>query len=301
MKAVLLKVTFLFGLILGMGLHPLALRAQDLNLDQAKAGTDKGDPNAEFCLGRFYANGQGVPRDYAKAAEFYLKAAGQGFGKAQNNLGILYLQGRGVNKDQAEASKWLQKAASQGLPKSQTTLASILVKQDGASSEGIELFRKAAGQGSVDAQVRLAEVYYFGTRDIKRDYPEAAKWYLLAANQGNPNAENALGVINENGFGMQVNEKVAVDWYRKAADQGDAKGQSNYGRVNADGVGGLEVSPSKAYLWLSLSAQQGEVTAQNFLAEYVAAMKPDQLAEGKRLLQEYNARHSSQSAPGIGH
>ena len=39
--------------------------------------------------------GKGVERDFAKAAEWYRKAARQGHAKAQTNLGNLYRSGRG--------------------------------------------------------------------------------------------------------------------------------------------------------------------------------------------------------------
>jgi uncharacterized protein len=35
-----------------------------------------------------YHNGLGVPQDYHKAMEFYLKSANQGNADAQNNIGI---------------------------------------------------------------------------------------------------------------------------------------------------------------------------------------------------------------------
>ncbi|MDR0454303.1 MAG: SEL1-like repeat protein [Deferribacteraceae bacterium] len=36
--------------------------------------------------------GLGVPKDYAKAAEWYIKAANKGYVNAQNNLKALYNQ-----------------------------------------------------------------------------------------------------------------------------------------------------------------------------------------------------------------
>lgn len=301
MKAVLLKAGIVCGFMLAILFHPLALHGQDLNLDQAKAGADKGDANAEFCLAKFYANGQGVPQDFAKAAALYRKAAEQGFGKAQNNLGVLYLQGKGVPKDEAEAINWLQKAADQGLTKSQSTLAAILIKKDASSQQAVDLYRKLAEQGDVNAQLHLGDTCYFGTKTIKRDYVEAAKWYSMAANKGNAVGENAIGAMNESGFGMPENDKAAFEWFRKAAEQGNAKGESNLGRMYADGTGGIELNRPKAYMWLSVSAAQGETTAQNFLNEWVAELKPQDLAEGKRLLDAYNASHGTHIATYIGH
>ncbi|MBN8281249.1 MAG: sel1 repeat family protein, partial [Gammaproteobacteria bacterium] len=48
-----------------------------------------GDARAQYNLGYLHANGQGVPRDYARALQWYTRAASQGFAAAQFNLGVL--------------------------------------------------------------------------------------------------------------------------------------------------------------------------------------------------------------------
>ena len=48
------------------------------------------DADAQYRLGFKYYMGKGVEQDYAKAFEWYLKAASQGNVEAQNNLGELY-------------------------------------------------------------------------------------------------------------------------------------------------------------------------------------------------------------------
>ena len=53
-------------------------------------------------------------RDYAKAAEWYQKAAEQGDADAQNGLGVLYKKGRGVKRDYAKALEWYRKSVLQG-------------------------------------------------------------------------------------------------------------------------------------------------------------------------------------------
>ena len=61
-----------------------------------------------------YFNGKGVPKDYVKAAKWYLKAAEQGYAWAQHKLGVMYANGRGVPQNDAEAIKWFRMAADQG-------------------------------------------------------------------------------------------------------------------------------------------------------------------------------------------
>ena len=74
----------------------------------------KGDANAMSNLGVLYDNGQGVAQDYAKAREWYEKAAAKGDANAMNNLGLLYNNGHGVAQDYAKAREWYEKAAAKG-------------------------------------------------------------------------------------------------------------------------------------------------------------------------------------------
>ena len=65
-------------------------------------------------VGFLYAQGHGVPKDHAEAAQWFRKAADQRHVKAQHALGILYYRGHGVPKDRAEAARWYRLAADQG-------------------------------------------------------------------------------------------------------------------------------------------------------------------------------------------
>jgi len=73
-----------------------------------------GDAEAQFNLGVLYDEGAGVERNLSIAADWYRKAANQGFMDAQTNLGILYYHGLGVDRDLAEAVRWFTMAAEQG-------------------------------------------------------------------------------------------------------------------------------------------------------------------------------------------
>jgi len=61
-----------------------------------------------------YCEGEGVPKDYTKAAYWCRKSAEQGFVDAQFILGAMYRLGDGVAKDEVEAYKWFNLAGAQG-------------------------------------------------------------------------------------------------------------------------------------------------------------------------------------------
>ena len=77
---------------------------------------DQGDARAQFSFGLLYENGDGVPRDYAKARQWYEKAAAQGDAKAQLYLGLQSSFGQGVPMDLVEAYMWYSLAAGNGNP-----------------------------------------------------------------------------------------------------------------------------------------------------------------------------------------
>jgi TPR repeat protein len=59
------------------------------------------------------------------------------------------------------------------------------------------------------------------------DYKTALAEWVLFAEQGYALAQFNLGVMNDNGEGVPVNDKTAVKWYTKAAEQGYAEAQAN--------------------------------------------------------------------------
>ena len=86
---------------------------------------EQGDAPAQNILGQMYANGHGVPQDYAEAVKWYRKAAEQGDAPAQNILGEMYAYGRGVPRDDAQAVQWYRKAAEQGFGWAQYNLGEM--------------------------------------------------------------------------------------------------------------------------------------------------------------------------------
>ncbi|MBT5159564.1 MAG: sel1 repeat family protein, partial [Alphaproteobacteria bacterium] len=84
-----------------------------------------------------YDDGQGVTQDYKEAAKWYLKAAKQGYAKAQFNLGVKYDDGQGVTQDYKEAAKWYLKAAKQGYAKAQINLGFMFGKGTGVLQDSV--------------------------------------------------------------------------------------------------------------------------------------------------------------------
>jgi TPR repeat protein len=74
----------------------------------------QGDAKAQVFVAYLYETGQGVNQNYAKAAEWYNKAAQQGNPVARTQLGNMYRIGKGVPQNYVLAYMWLDLAERKG-------------------------------------------------------------------------------------------------------------------------------------------------------------------------------------------
>jgi TPR repeat protein len=101
---------------------------------------------------------------------------------------------------------------------------------------------------------------YTNGEGVPQDYVEAVKWYRLAEDQGNADAQSNLGYMYANGRGVRQEHTEAVKWYRLAAGQGNAKAQCNLGVMYATGQG-VPQDSTKAARLLKLAAEQGDANS----------------------------------------
>jgi TPR repeat protein len=85
---------------------------------------ERGQPRAQYLIGRLYEDGFGVERNYGEAARWYRAAAEHGDPLAQHALSVFYAVGWGVAADPAESVKWLRRSAEQGYYYAQNDLGS---------------------------------------------------------------------------------------------------------------------------------------------------------------------------------
>ena len=106
-----------------------------------QGGADHGDVPSMRNLGISYFNGYGVTQDYAKAREWYEKAAANGNATAMLNLGQLYEEGWGVAQDYGKAREWYEKAADKGEPRAKAQLEQLPIRaaDAGRYAEALQL------------------------------------------------------------------------------------------------------------------------------------------------------------------
>jgi hypothetical protein len=96
---------------------------------------------------------------------------------------------------------------------------------------------------------------------IDKNEKEAVEWFRKTAEQGFAPAQWLLGDCYEFGTGVDEDKKIAVEWFRKAAEQGLAPAQFTLGSHYYYGSG-VDKDKKVAAEWYHKAAEQGEPTSQ---------------------------------------
>jgi TPR repeat protein/ankyrin repeat protein len=129
----------------------------------------------------------------------------------------------------------------------------------------LEQIKAAANNGDEEAQSEMGELHRLGQLGFARDDSAAAKWYHQAADQGDAESQTHLGLMYENGWGVEKDYGQAVNWYRKAAKAGDSGAQLNLGNMYFNGFG-VEKDNAEALNWYRKSAEAGNSAAEYYVA-----------------------------------
>ena len=190
-------------------------------------------------IGYMYANGEGVEQDYAKAMEWYEKAADLGDSDAINYIGYMYLNGLGVEQDYGKAMEWFEKAVDLENSNAMDNIAVMYENGMGVEQDygkAMEWFEKAANLGDFIAMDNIALMYENGL-GVEQDYGKAMEWFKKAADLGDSNAMHLLGYMFEAGKGVEKDYAKAMEWYEKAADLGHSTSTNNIGYMYENGLG----------------------------------------------------------------
>ncbi|MCP4383819.1 MAG: sel1 repeat family protein [Hyphomicrobiales bacterium] len=168
---------------------------------------DKGNPIAQWKLGRMYADGDGITRDDYKAFELFSEMAGA---HADDT------PGQPNSRFVSNAFVALGGYYHDGIPDTD-------VKQD--LSRARQIYAYAASYfGDPEAQAKLAWMYFNGEGG-ERDPLQAARWAKLAADKGDVNAQALLGHVLFEGEGVPRQPVLGLMYLTIARDEvGTANG-----------------------------------------------------------------------------
>jgi len=124
------------------------------------------------------------------------------------------------------------------------------------------------------AQVDLATTVWASSQppksDASRTVGNANFGQLLElASEGDPVAQNVVGLRYARGEGVGLNEREAVRWFTKSAEQGYVPAQSKLGSIYYSGRG-VPQDSSRAYFWMAVARLRGD-DASTTLAPFVRA------------------------------
>lgn len=150
--------------------------------------------------------------------------------EAQYQLSLLYKEGKYVEKDEEKRLQYLHMAIKLHYPPALNEYGQLL-QANNIATHAIKFFKGAANQGNLEAINNLGVAYLKGI-GVQKNYYLAAEYSYKAANKGHPISQNNIGVINEMGWGgLKINIPQALYWYTKSAEQNNDSGIQNYQRI----------------------------------------------------------------------
>ena len=154
---------------------PCAESGED-NVKRNKILMEKGNADAYYQLAGYYVQGNnGLPQDWAKANELYVKAGELGCAGAYYNLGCSYNIGTGVDIDEKKAKHYFELAAMNGCVVARHNLGCVegLAGNHHRATKHFLLAARAGFKQSLD----MVKKGFMGRAVTKEEYSQALRAY----------------------------------------------------------------------------------------------------------------------------
>jgi TPR repeat protein len=116
----------------------------------------------------------------------------------------------------------------------------------------------AAEQGNTEAQNRMGIRYQLGD-GVPLSYEKAARLHKLAADKGDPVGQVNLALMYQTGLGIKQDEQEAARLYKLAADKGNAEAMYALSWLYRNGMGvPRDLKESETMLRLAASASKSQ-------------------------------------------
>jgi TPR repeat protein len=146
----------------------------------------------------------------------------------------------------------------------------------------LAIWQPLADTGDTESQYGLGMMYGNGF-GVPMDDALAIKWYGLAAEQGHAGAQCNLAVMHQNGWGVPVSEDEAVRLFTLAAEQGVVEAMVALGRHYAMDFSEA-YDPVQAYMWFSIAALLNDIDAVSKLDQIAGKLTVEQTADGDAMV-----------------
>ena len=135
----------------------------------------------------------------------------------------------------------------------------------GCGSE-VDKLKKYAENNDVDAQMKLAKIYYDGTKKVAQDYKESFKYYSMAAEHDDKDAQLEVVWMLFRGEGTDRDFNKAVSLLNKYADSGNKKAQEVLASMYYFGIF-VKKDYKRAFELFLIAAEDGKLYAQEKLGD----------------------------------
>jgi TPR repeat protein len=143
-------------------------------IERLKKRVEADDANAMRNLGNLYSHGEmGLPQDYNKAMELWLRAGELGDAVSYNNIGYAYYFGQGVERDMKKAIYYYELAAMGGNAVSRNNLGGVEADA-GNMDRAMKHFMISAGAGD-DKSLEKIRVCFIRGDATKDDFEKALR------------------------------------------------------------------------------------------------------------------------------
>ncbi len=133
-----------------------------------------------------------------------------------------------------------------------------------------------ANEGNVEAMFCVGRLYANGF-GVAMDDALALKWYGLAADGGHAEAQYNLGVMHANGWGVAMDDVTAAGFYLQAAELGFVPAQVALAQCYDSGLG-VEKDLLSAYQWFDIAARADDYSASAERDRVRGRLSADELA-----------------------
>lgn len=148
-----------------------------------------GDAQAQYELGRMYEGGQGVAKDFGKAADWYRKSGTAGDHRAQLLLALMYARGEGVSQDDKQGQDWLARATAGDSPDKQRGARMLYFQLRGSYDNGRPLTMAELAARALPAVQQMA--------DGGDSHAKCALLQMYEAGEGTPRQTDDLAAMRQ--------------------------------------------------------------------------------------------------------
>jgi len=227
---------------------------------------DAGSPEALTLIGRFYEKGIIYRKDPVKAAVFYVRAVRLESPRAMELLWNL-IQDKGFAEE-------LDRRSRHNDPEAQFVSAGLVAARMDlrlSGEQALQLLNSSASRNNADAIIELGLCHQSG-RWVKQDRMRTAELWVRAAGLGSIEAEIRLAVLQT--IGAERIGKEVFDFLQKKSDEGAILAQVAMAYCHQHGLGVARSKAEAARLYRN-AAQRGSQSAYFALRQMHDEIRPD--------------------------